>query len=116
MREELEFWHKVLVVRFDPWLQQSVPNDMAVSDDIAKTLFAANLQSLSATVAFGHGTQLFSHAEQVGVGIQWDNLDNVRSQQTLGSFTVDWTLYMMLIDAGVYMVLAWYIGTVFPGM
>ncbi|XP_061664469.1 phospholipid-transporting ATPase ABCA1-like isoform X2 [Syngnathoides biaculeatus] len=69
--------------------------------------------SLLSCVAFGFGCESFSKYEEQGVGIQWYNM--VQSPDEGERYTFVVSLAMMLFDAALYWILAWYIENVFPG-
>ncbi|ODN00384.1 ATP-binding cassette sub-family A member 2 [Orchesella cincta] len=68
---------------------------------------------LISNVAFGFGCTYLARYEEDGVGAQWDKL----TWQTLPEdpFSLAYCIVMMWVDAVVYLVLTWYIETVFPG-
>lgn len=71
-------------------------------------------QSLFSTTAFGLGGKYFAFYEEEGVGVQWNNIyiSPVEDDQ----YNLLMVLMMMMFDAFLYGILAWYIGNVFPGM
>ena len=71
------------------------------------------LQSLFSTTAFGLGGKYFAFYEEEGVGVQWSNIyiSPVENDQ----YNLLMILMMMIFDAFLYGILAWYIGNVFPG-
>ena len=70
-------------------------------------------QSLFSTTAFGLGGKYFAFYEEEGVGVQWSNIyiSPVENDQ----YNLLMILMMMIFDAFLYGILAWYIGNVFPG-
>lgn len=71
-------------------------------------------QSLLSQVAFGFGTEYLSRYEEQGLGLQWDNIKTSPLEGDQYSF--DWSIRMMLFDAFLYGIFAWYLDNVFPGM
>uniref|UniRef100_A0A8C6PAR5 P-type phospholipid transporter n=1 Tax=Nothobranchius furzeri TaxID=105023 RepID=A0A8C6PAR5_NOTFU len=74
---------------------------------------AAVLNSASADVAFGFGTEYLSRYEEQGLGLQWNNIQTSPLEKDSYSFLT--SILMMLLDAVLYAVLAWYLDNVFPG-
>ena len=72
-----------------------------------------SLQSLLSPVAFGFGTEYLSRYEEQGLGLQWDNIQSSPLEGDSYSFMT--SVGMMLLDAVLYGVLAWYLDNVFPG-
>uniref|UniRef100_A0A7M4FEB7 P-type phospholipid transporter n=1 Tax=Crocodylus porosus TaxID=8502 RepID=A0A7M4FEB7_CROPO len=71
------------------------------------------LASLLSQVAFGFGTEYLSRYEEQGLGLQWDNIKTSPLEGDKYSF--DWSIRMMLFDAFLYGIFAWYLDNVFPG-
>ncbi|XP_056149332.1 retinal-specific phospholipid-transporting ATPase ABCA4 [Lampris incognitus] len=69
--------------------------------------------SLLSPVAFGFGTEYLSRYEEQGLGLQWDNIQTSPLDGDMYSFLT--SVYMMMLDAVLYGVLAWYLDNVFPG-
>ncbi|KAM9790018.1 retinal-specific phospholipid-transporting ATPase ABCA4-like [Neosynchiropus ocellatus] len=69
--------------------------------------------SLLSPVAFGFGTEYLSRYEEQGLGLQWDNIQTSPLEKDTYSFLT--SVLMMMVDAVVYGVLAWYLDNVFPG-
>ncbi|KAM6948363.1 retinal-specific phospholipid-transporting ATPase ABCA4 [Aplochiton taeniatus] len=69
--------------------------------------------SLLSPVAFGFGTEYLSRYEEQGLGLQWDNIQSSPLDGDAYSFFT--SIRMMMFDAVLYAVLAWYLDTVFPG-
>uniref|UniRef100_A0A8C5BGX3 ATP-binding cassette, sub-family A (ABC1), member 4b n=1 Tax=Gadus morhua TaxID=8049 RepID=A0A8C5BGX3_GADMO len=69
--------------------------------------------SLLSPVAFGFGTEYLSRYEEQGLGLQWDNIQSSPLEGDSYSFMT--SVGMMLLDAVLYGVLAWYLDNVFPG-
>ncbi|XP_072430717.1 retinal-specific phospholipid-transporting ATPase ABCA4 isoform X2 [Chiloscyllium punctatum] len=69
--------------------------------------------SLLSPVAFGFGTEYLSRYEEQGRGLQWDN---IRASPVEGDeYNLLLSIQMMLFDAFLYGILAWYLDAVFPG-
>lgn len=73
----------------------------------------APLQSLLSPVAFGFGTEYLVRFEEQGLGLQWSNIGNSPMEGDEFSFLL--SMKMMLFDAALYGLLAWYLDQVFPG-
>lgn len=71
------------------------------------------LQSLLSPVAFGFGTEYLARFEEQGLGLQWSNIGNSPMEGDEFSFLM--SMKMMLLDAALYGLLAWYLDQVFPG-
>ncbi|KAM9107413.1 retinal-specific phospholipid-transporting ATPase ABCA4 isoform 2-T3 [Megaptera novaeangliae] len=69
--------------------------------------------SLLSPVAFGFGTEYLARFEEQGLGLQWNNIGNSPMEGDEFSFLM--SMKMMLIDAALYGLLAWYLDQVFPG-
>lgn len=69
--------------------------------------------SLVPNVAFGLGCSYFAHFEEEGVGVHWHNL--LRGGLPPDTFSIAHVMGLLLLDAVLYFVLAWYIEAVFPG-
>ncbi|XP_048415909.1 phospholipid-transporting ATPase ABCA1-like [Stegostoma tigrinum] len=69
--------------------------------------------SLLSPVAFGFGCEYFSLYEEQGIGIQWFNLASSPVEGDAYNFTI--SIILMLFDALLYGLAAWYIEAVFPG-
>ncbi|XP_070397690.1 retinal-specific phospholipid-transporting ATPase ABCA4 isoform X2 [Nothobranchius furzeri] len=69
--------------------------------------------SLLSPVAFGFGTEYLSRYEEQGLGLQWNNIQTSPLEKDSYSFLT--SILMMLLDAVLYAVLAWYLDNVFPG-
>ncbi|KAI9544411.1 hypothetical protein NQZ68_001284 [Dissostichus eleginoides] len=83
----------------------------AWQDRITKTMKMA--ASLLSPVAFGFGTEYLSRYEEQGLGLQWDNIMTSPLEKDNYSFLT--SILMMVFDAVLYGVLAWYLDNVFPG-
>ncbi|XP_066453464.1 retinal-specific phospholipid-transporting ATPase ABCA4 [Eleutherodactylus coqui] len=77
------------------------------------TLKLKMLASLLSPVAFGFGTEYLSRYEEQGIGLQFGNIRKSPVEGDKYSFLL--SIFMMLFDALVYWILAWYIDHVFPG-
>ncbi|KAM7400259.1 hypothetical protein PAMA_004793 [Pampus argenteus] len=69
--------------------------------------------SFLSPVAFGFGTEYLSRYEEQGLGLQWDNIRTSPLEKDTYSFLT--SILMMVIDAVLYAILAWYLDNVFPG-
>ncbi|XP_072824284.1 retinal-specific phospholipid-transporting ATPase ABCA4 isoform X5 [Vicugna pacos] len=69
--------------------------------------------SLLSPVAFGFGTEYLARFEEQGLGLQWSNIGNSPTEGDEFSFLM--SMKMMLLDAALYGLLAWYLDQVFPG-
>ncbi|XP_071759857.2 retinal-specific phospholipid-transporting ATPase ABCA4 isoform X1 [Centroberyx gerrardi] len=83
----------------------------AWQDRITKNMKLA--ASLLSPVAFGFGTEYLSRYEEQGLGLQWDNIQTSPLEGDAYSFLT--SIRMMIFDAVLYGVLAWYLDNVFPG-
>ncbi|XP_034558386.1 retinal-specific phospholipid-transporting ATPase ABCA4-like [Notolabrus celidotus] len=83
----------------------------AWQDRITKNMKLA--ASLLSPVAFGFGTEYLSRYEEQGLGLQWDNIQTSPLEKDKYSFLT--SVLMMVFDAILYAVLAWYLDNVFPG-
>jgi hypothetical protein len=64
-------------------------------------------------VAFGIGCFYFASHEQSGEGAQWSNVAS--SPKDGDAYSLLGCILMMLFDSVLYLILTWYIETVFPG-
>ncbi|XP_008072801.1 retinal-specific ATP-binding cassette transporter [Carlito syrichta] len=69
--------------------------------------------SLLSPVAFGFGTEYLVRFEEQGLGLQWNNIGNSPMEGDEFSFLM--SMKMMLLDAALYGLLAWYLDQVLPG-
>ncbi|XP_064227202.1 retinal-specific phospholipid-transporting ATPase ABCA4 isoform X1 [Aotus nancymaae] len=69
--------------------------------------------SLLSPVAFGFGTEYLVRFEEQGLGLQWSNIGSSPTEGDEFSFLL--SMQMMLLDAAIYGLLAWYLDQVFPG-
>ncbi|XP_028282913.1 retinal-specific ATP-binding cassette transporter-like [Parambassis ranga] len=69
--------------------------------------------SFLSPVAFGFGTEYLSRYEEQGLGLQWNNIQTSPLEKDTYSFLT--SIFMMLFDAVLYGILAWYLDNVFPG-
>ncbi|XP_006882541.1 PREDICTED: retinal-specific ATP-binding cassette transporter [Elephantulus edwardii] len=69
--------------------------------------------SLLSPVAFGFGTEYLVRFEEQGLGLQWSNIGNSPMEGDEFSFLL--SMKMMLFDAALYGIFAWYLDQVFPG-
>lgn len=89
---------------------------IAVREEAAHNNIPAWLKSLASllsTTAFGLGAKYFAFYEEVGVGVQWANL-NISPLED-DNFSLGHVAAMMLVDAFIYSLLVWYIENVHPG-
>ncbi|KAH0500847.1 Retinal-specific ATP-binding cassette transporter [Microtus ochrogaster] len=68
--------------------------------------------SLLSPVAFGFGTEYLVRFEEQGLGLQWYNIGKSPVEGDEFSFLL--AMKMMLLDAALYGLLAWYLDQVFP--
>uniref|UniRef100_A0A3Q1I3G1 ATP-binding cassette sub-family A member 2 n=1 Tax=Anabas testudineus TaxID=64144 RepID=A0A3Q1I3G1_ANATE len=90
---------------------------VAIREEVAHdkiTAFEKCIASLMSTTAFGLGSKYFALYEVAGVGIQWRTIS--QSPVEGDDFNLGLSMMMLIIDAGVYGVLTWYIEAVHPGM
>lgn len=71
-------------------------------------------QSLFSNVAFGIGNAYLIGLEENGDGAQWYNIAS--SPRDGDAFSLLECILMLLLDSIIYLVLTWYIETVFPGL
>lgn len=64
-------------------------------------------------MAFGFGTEYLVRFEEQGLGLQWNNIG--KSPLEGDEFSFLSSMKMMLLDAALYGLLAWYLDQVFPG-
>ncbi|XP_047223624.1 retinal-specific phospholipid-transporting ATPase ABCA4 isoform X2 [Girardinichthys multiradiatus] len=83
----------------------------AWQDRITKNMKLA--ASLLSPVAFGFGTEYLSRYEEQGLGLQWNNIRSSPLEKDTYSFLT--SILMMVFDAILYGILAWYLDNVFPG-
>uniref|UniRef100_A0A3Q1EF74 P-type phospholipid transporter n=1 Tax=Acanthochromis polyacanthus TaxID=80966 RepID=A0A3Q1EF74_9TELE len=84
---------------------------VAWQDRITKNMKLA--ASLLSPVAFGFGTEYLSRYEEQGLGLQWNTIQTSPLEKDTYSFLT--SILMMMFDAVLYGVLAWYLDNVFPG-
>jgi len=76
--------------------------------------YQIGIASLSSTVAFGYGCQIIGSYESTGSGVNWNTFyQTLNNKQSL--ITMNFICLILLIDSAIYMFLAWYIETVWPG-
>ncbi|XP_052825678.1 phospholipid-transporting ATPase ABCA7 isoform X2 [Octopus bimaculoides] len=68
---------------------------------------------LSSNVAFGFGCHYIARFEEQAVGLQWSNINS--SSMPDDKFSMLQCMFMMLLDASIYLLLSWYIEAVYPG-
>ncbi|XP_012935434.1 ATP-binding cassette sub-family A member 2 [Aplysia californica] len=89
---------------------------IAIKEDIAGDNISGvwkTLASLFSTTAFGLGAKYFAFYEEMGVGVQWDNLSISPTEHD--EFNLFLVTLMMVVDCIVYGLLVWYIEHVHPG-
>lgn len=100
----------IYLLTYVPCMYISIREDLA-QDIIPK--WAKILASLLSTSAFGMGAKYIAFYENIGTGIQFDN---IRYSPVEGDqFTCFETLLLMLVDTILHLLLMWYIENVFPG-
>ena len=95
------------------WIFTHLPNEFLRPRYGSLTLANKLTLCLYFNTAMGLGCQLASMFEGTGSGIQWNLVFKGVSPDD--SFTIGHVLFMMMIDAVIYAVLAWYIEAVRPG-
>uniref|UniRef100_A0A8C0U5H7 Retinal-specific phospholipid-transporting ATPase ABCA4-like n=1 Tax=Cyanistes caeruleus TaxID=156563 RepID=A0A8C0U5H7_CYACU len=80
---------------------------------VSTFLLTALIMSFLSQVAFGFGTEYLSRYEEQGLGLQWGNIRTSPLEGDEYSFL--FSINMMLFDAFLYGILAWYLDNVFPG-
>ncbi|KAL8582197.1 hypothetical protein ACOMHN_004116 [Nucella lapillus] len=68
---------------------------------------------LSSNIAFGFGCSYIARYEEQALGSQWGNIGD--SPVPNDTFSLESCIWMMFLDAALYLVLTWYIEAVFPG-
>lgn len=89
---------------------------IAVREEAAHDRIPAWLKSLASllsTTAFGLGAKYFAFYEEVGVGVQWSNIDISPVEDD--EFSLWNVAIMMVMDTFLYSLLVWYIENVHPG-
>lgn len=71
------------------------------------------LLCLSAQVAFGYGCSYLSLWEEEGEGLRWSNI--FTSPDIHDTYCFAYPMFMLMFDSCLYMMITWYIETVFPG-
>lgn len=77
-------------------------------------IFFSLAQSLFSNVAFGIGNAYLIGLEENGEGAQWSNIGS--SPRTGDTFSLLECILMLLLDSVIYLIMTWYIETVFPGL
>ncbi|KAK7944423.1 hypothetical protein WMY93_000151 [Mugilogobius chulae] len=90
-----------------------LPHVLCVAWQDRITLNTKLAASLLSPVAFGFGTEYLSRYEEQGLGLQWTNIQTSPLEKDSFSFLT--SVVMMMFDAVLYAVLAWYLDNVFPG-
>ncbi|CAF1349808.1 unnamed protein product [Adineta steineri] len=100
----------IYLLTYVPCMYISIREDLA-QDTIPK--WAKMLASLFSTSAFGMGAKYIAFYENIGTGIQFDN---IRYSPVEGDrFTCFETVLFMLLDTCIHLILMWYIENVYPG-
>jgi ATP-binding cassette subfamily A (ABC1) protein 1 len=73
------------------------------------------LASLSSTVAFSYGCELLAAFELQNMGATWKTFYATPFNGSGDGFTMNAICLILLLDAFIYMLLAWYIEGLFPG-
>ncbi|KAM4836521.1 glucosylceramide transporter ABCA12 isoform 2-T2 [Thomomys bottae] len=69
--------------------------------------------SLLSPTAFSYASQYIARYEEQGVGLQWENMYSSPVRGDTTSF--GWLCCLILADAFIYFLIAWYVRNVFPG-
>lgn len=72
------------------------------------------IASLSSTVAFSYGCEIIGIYELQAEGVQWSNFYN-SPYVKYDFFSMNVVCLVLLLDSAVYLVLVWYVETVWPG-
>ncbi|KAK6169359.1 hypothetical protein SNE40_020430 [Patella caerulea] len=99
----------VLIIYFLSYL----PYIVLVSMGLQMEFWQKTVACLSSTTAFSFGAQYLAFLEELGDGIQWNNINDSLVQGD--KMTFNWTCIMMLIDSLIYLVIGWYVRNVKPG-
>ncbi|XP_050393414.2 uncharacterized protein LOC126811654 [Patella vulgata] len=99
----------VLIIYFLSYL----PYIVLVAMGLQMEFWQKTVACLSSTTAFSFGAQYLAFLEELGDGIQWNNIDH--SFVKGDKMTFSWTCIMMLIDSLIYLVIGWYVRNVKPG-
>ncbi|CAF3803987.1 unnamed protein product [Rotaria sordida] len=100
----------IYLLTYVPCMYISIREDLA-QDTIPK--WTKMLASLLSTSAFGMGAKYIAFYENIGTGIQFDN---IRYSPVEGDhFTCFETVLFMLLDTCIHLILMWYIENVYPG-
>ncbi|CAF4637163.1 unnamed protein product [Rotaria sp. Silwood1] len=100
----------IYLLTYVPCMYISIREDLA-QDTIPK--WAKILASLFSTSAFGMGAKYIAFYENIGTGIQFNN---IRYSPVEGDhFTCFETVLFMLLDTLIHLILMWYIENVYPG-
>ncbi|KAL4240022.1 ATP-binding cassette sub- A member 12 [Mactra antiquata] len=71
------------------------------------------LACLSSTTAFSYAAQYIARFEEQSTGLKWDNIHD--DPLNTDGFSFSWCCIMIAIDAGIYMILGWYVRNVKKG-
>lgn len=89
---------------------------LAIKEDIANDKIPAvykTAASLFSTTAFGLGAKYFAYYEEMGVGVQYNNI-NISPVEG-DEYNLFMVMLMMVLDCLIYVILVWYIEHVHPG-
>lgn len=100
----------IYLLTYVPCMYISIREDLA-QDTIPK--WAKILASLFSTSAFGMGAKYIAFYENIGTGIQFNNIQY--SPVEGDRFTCFETVLFMLFDTLIHLILMWYIENVYPG-
>ncbi|XP_052239441.1 ATP-binding cassette sub-family A member 2-like isoform X2 [Dreissena polymorpha] len=100
----------IYFLTYVPYMYVAIKEDVA-GDSISSIV--KTLVSLFSTTAFGLGGKYFAFYEESGVGVQWSNIHT--SPVEGDQYNLLMVHMMMVFDAFLYALLAWYIEAVFPG-
>uniref|UniRef100_UPI00398F68CF ATP-binding cassette sub-family A member 13-like n=1 Tax=Pristiophorus japonicus TaxID=55135 RepID=UPI00398F68CF len=96
----------IYIITFFPYMVLVVvQNQLSFSSQI--------LICLLCPTAFSQGAYIITLFEGEGTGIQWNNMYEALGDEDNVSFA--WICWMMIIDSVIYLMLGWYLHTVFPG-
>ncbi|XP_028924307.2 ATP-binding cassette sub-family A member 12 [Ornithorhynchus anatinus] len=96
----------IYIITFFPFIVLiTVENELSY---IVKTFM-----SLLSPTAFSYASQYIARYEEQGIGLQWHNMYSSPVHDDTTSF--GWLCCLILIDAIIYFLIAWYVRNVFPG-
>ncbi|CAF3998900.1 unnamed protein product, partial [Rotaria sordida] len=100
----------IYLLTYVPCTYISIREDFA-QDIIPK--WAKMLASLFSTRAFGMGVKYIAFYENIGTGIQFDNIQYSPVEDD--HFTCFETILFIVLDTCIYLILMWYIENIYPG-